>query len=556
MIVDIPEARRAAGATDFQLRSPDIFGEIVNRVLKREHEEKFLPGWRSQGLDQHLVGVWKDPFGPDSQRRILRDLVLAAARDGGAEAIRHAPDDPRYQRLRHGLFAFGHQSSQPVGPQGDNADASAVILGEIVQTVLGEPATEPHVPESEADAIRRQAVDEVVAALRSHTLADTQPRPPESLVFATRHRAYFDYLLAEAVLEEMVSPPHGGAVRIDENFVLWCLEHNIVEHGEGGEAPPFASCLDFVLWHRKSLAKAVAAAEEYLSLPSDTEGFSEELASYLCSFGLALLLRYSQLRGGVVLPGIDTASQRGCTIRILPDLVPTISQLRVESCHFPRLALHDVDLDKVAIVDTILGALEVGNSTWRGVEVAVDVNALLFHGRVELDDCTLEIQCPDDVPIEIEWTPATRLSLRRCRLNVELYDSLREAAQISGGAIQLVECAPIEYEERVRYSPGRQFVNRLVNLARKHGHAEYAVFREKLKGRSRATTVSFTEMLAILAQKGVIESPNDQMIRLTPAGEKARFSGKAAPGQRSYEDVAEFWGPIVELLDEALARKQ
>jgi hypothetical protein len=104
MIMDIPPERRASEVESFQLRSPDIFGEIVDRVLRREHDEKFLPAWHTQGNHQRMSGDWKDPFTPALQKQVFREIVLETARSGGTEALKRSHDDPRYKDIRHGAF--------------------------------------------------------------------------------------------------------------------------------------------------------------------------------------------------------------------------------------------------------------------------------------------------------------------------------------------------------------------------------------------------------------------------------------------------------------------
>jgi hypothetical protein len=39
---------------------------------------------------------------------------------------------------------------------------------------------------------------------------------------------------------------------------------------------------------------------------------------------------------------------------------------------------------------------------------------------------------------------------------------------------------------------------------------------------------------------------------LEPAAQEFMFDGKRRPGQRLYEDVAEFWAPVVEDIDAIL----
>ncbi len=72
-------------------------------------------------------------------------------------------------------------------------------------------------------------------------------------------------------------------------------------------------------------------------------------------------------------------------------------------------------------------------------------------------------------------------------------------------------------------------MNRFVNLSKKHGHPEYGVFREKLKGRSLATSMSLAAALEVLARNRVIESANATMVKMTKDAEPYRYSGKAAP---------------------------
>lgn len=537
-IVDIPPEQRAREANNFQLRSPDIFGEILEGVLRREHEEKFLPAWQGNGYAAKLMNKWKDPFTPELQLCVLRRIVLKVAASGGVGVLRYGITDPRYQRLQHGLFAFGQ-----------NTDPTA-IMREILQEELGEPRVEPHVTEAEAEDVCARAVDHLVEAFRSHTLADTQPDQPKNLVFATRHRAYFDYILAEAVLENLISTISSGVMALDESFILWCIEHNIIERGEQNESPPFASCLNFVLWHRTAVNDAARAVEQYLGIPNGGSAFSEELASYLCSLALSLLLQHGQRRGGAELIGVDAASDRDCTIRIIPDIVPAVSDLTVTSCLFPRLVLRSLNLDRVTVTDTKLGALEIGDdATWRRVILSVDASVLSVHGRIDLEDCVLDVRGPAASAAQIDWTSATKVVLRKCQLSRELYDHLSEQAKLSGSPVQLQDCTPIERYGIEQYSPGRQFINRLINLSKKHGHREYGVYREKLKGLSLATPATFSSALNVLVRCGVIESANDNMIKLTPLAEEERYSGKAVPGQRAYAEVADFWSPIVEQLD-------
>jgi Mrp family chromosome partitioning ATPase len=556
MITGIDEKKRAGEADTFELRSMDIFDQIVGQILKREYEDKFLEAWQKSPGPQ-LTGLWNDPFTPELQRRVLRELVLKVAFDGGAEASRRGDDQKEphrkdYKRLLHGLFTFSHRIPTDAG----NSNA---VLGEIIQEVLGPPEIAAHVPEAEAEAVRADAVRTLVAAFKSHTLADTQAGQLDTLVFATRHRAYFDYMLAAAVLDKLIESLQPGASGIDEDFVLWCLYHHIVEREErGGEygglgEAPFASCLDFVLWHRDAVSAAAAVAESYLGSADGNAAFSEELASYVCSLGLALLLRYGQRRGGAELVGFDAGSQRDGAIRILADVVPAVSDLRFDTCMFPTLVLREVDLRSVTIVGAEFRSLQIGDCLWRDVYMSAEGDALSFHGRVDLEDCVLDIWGDAASSADIEWAPTTKVTLRRCELAEDLFLRLQEQARVSGGVLQLLDCRVIEMLSVPWHSDGRRFVNKLMRLARKDGHPEFGVFREKLRGLTHSPAASFAEALGVLARQDIIMNANEDMIRLTKTAEAKRFSGNAVPGQRSYEDISDFWDPIVRELDEVFA---
>ena len=246
MITDFREEERAREADKFELRSMDIFDQIVGQILEREYKDKFLKAWQKSPGPQ-LTGRWNDPFTPELQRRVLRELVLKVAFDGGAEASRRGDDQKAshhedYKRLRHGLFTFSYGISEDAG----NGNA---VLGEIIQEVLGPPEIAPEVSETEAEAVRVDAVRTLVAAFKSHTLADTQAGQLDTLVFATRHRAYFDYILAAAVLDKLIESLHPGAGGIDEDFVLgvFTITSSSAKNGaastEGGVRHPSLAAL-------------------------------------------------------------------------------------------------------------------------------------------------------------------------------------------------------------------------------------------------------------------------------------------------------------------------
>ena len=220
---------------------------------------------------------------------------------------------------------------------------------------------------------------------------------------------------------------------------------------------------------------------------------------------------------------------------------------------FPTLVLREVDLRSVTIVGAEFRSLQIGDCSWRDVYISAEGDAMSFHGRVDLEDCVLDIWGDAASFADIEWAPTTKVTLRRCDLAEELFLRLQEQTQVSGGVLQLLECRVIEMRSIPWHSDGRRFVNKLMRLARKDGHPEYGVFREKLRGLTHAPAASFAKALGVLARHDIIINANEDMIRLTKSAEAKRFSGIAAPGQRSYEDISDFWDPIVRELDEVFA---
>lgn len=97
-----------------------------------------------------------------------------------------------------------------------------------------------------------------------------------------------------------------------------------------------------------------------------------------------------------------------------------------------------------------------------------------------------------------------------------------------------------------------RFLNKLQNLARTHGHDDgRATFFMKLQGRQPIKADKLRAVLAFLESQGSVRLQGD-LVFLTSEADRHRFSGKGVPGQRTIRDEWDYWGPIVEGLENVL----
>lgn len=534
IIEEIDVQKRSSAVDNFRITSPDVFGEIVDRVLERE-QRKAENGWQ-QKFGDLLTGSWRSPFGPQLQREILSALVLAVARDGSLEVTRREAVDPRYRQLRHGLFTFTR------GVPGSTADNPLEVLQDILHGHLGPPTVAAHLPGDQVDKISEDALHTLATFYRQHTLADTRPDRPSDLVFATRHRAYFDYILADALLKELLNAlsraPRGGS----EEFVDWCLRHHIFEH-TGSEGPPFASCLDFVLWHHTGASRAQQALDSLLATGAVSDPI---LASYACSLGLALVLRYAMRVGSVQIHGKTFAND--WNLEIADNIVPVVANVNMDGCGLPNLLLTSVGVRNVVVQDSAVQGLVIENATWFNVSLErCSVSRLELRGKVRMEDCLIDVE---DLTVEaVVFDQTGEITLRRCRLGGPVWRAVNEQRSLRPNAIHVIDCEEIEAAEPLEgASRGRRFVDKLMRLLKKDGHERYGVFIYKLRGLTSATGASFPAALRILEERGVIQTKGD-MIEL--CNDAFKYSGKTQLPPR-YEDVANRWDPIVGELDQIL----
>lgn len=90
----------------------------------------------------------------------------------------------------------------------------------------------------------------------------------------------------------------------------------------------------------------------------------------------------------------------------------------------------------------------------------------------------------------------------------------------------------------------RRFLDKLMSLARRHGHGERAVFLMKLQGRQGLIDQDFQHALQALVDLGVVRVSAD-MVFINSEWEQYRYDGKGRPGMPSYDDHREVWEPVV-----------
>lgn len=98
----------------------------------------------------------------------------------------------------------------------------------------------------------------------------------------------------------------------------------------------------------------------------------------------------------------------------------------------------------------------------------------------------------------------------------------------------------------------RRFLNKLMSLARKHGHiGQRAVYIKKLQGRQGLEPDDFKRAIQVLVTLGVAEIRND-MLFISGDWDEHRYDGKGRAGMTSYEDKKEYWRPVLNSISEAL----
>jgi hypothetical protein len=111
-----------------------------------------------------------------------------------------------------------------------------------------------------------------------------------------------------------------------------------------------------------------------------------------------------------------------------------------------------------------------------------------------------------------------------------------------------LETADAEPDERAE-----RFLRMLMNLVRRHGKKDWAVFDKKLQGRQTIKGDSLTNVLSALASMGVV-SLQSSMVILNEPWASARFDGKGRPGLPSLDDHRATWQPVLDTISATLSR--
>ena len=99
----------------------------------------------------------------------------------------------------------------------------------------------------------------------------------------------------------------------------------------------------------------------------------------------------------------------------------------------------------------------------------------------------------------------------------------------------------------------RRLLNKLMSLARKHGHNGLrAVYIKKLEGRQGLDTEEFHRAIAVLGALGVVHE-DGELLFVDEAWDRHRYDGKGREGMPSYADRREIWDPVIEAVSEAIA---
>lgn len=521
-IRDLPPASRMTAVDEFHLSTSDIIGQIVDELLKRERQ-KHAPLWE-ETFSGRLQSESMDPFNPEKQRMVLRQLTLLVASDGTSQSS----DEPNRREFRHGVFL----STRGV----PETDSPREALEALLCQILDPPQVAASVAEKERPGIQSMAAKHLGEAYGGHILASTEPNRPHDLVFALRHRFYFDYFLADALLTEIqraMMTGHG------DELMDWCLDHHV-----GG---PFDGCLDFLAWDPRVGREGVERLRQFFKSGQEVD---DVLASYLLSLSLAVFLRRRVPGRARAIDFAQFAPARDIEFVLAREFLPEeLSDFSVHSCSFPVVTLDSFDVTNVTVESCDFQSLRIIGSPRSRISrchlIDVECELLTFDGTIALSETEL------DVEGDIVVGEGARVELYNCALGERVERSLEEA-RAAGADIIIKSPKPLERLPSfvTTQSPGRRFVSRLMSLLRKEGHTEFAVYMYKLRDRTPGTDPQFSEALEVLQRRGVVYVIGP-MVLMTPQGAAEMYQPRLF-NKPDYDPHDDCWKPIIEELDEVL----
>lgn len=523
-IQDLPPAQRITLADEFKITSSDIFGQIIDQLLKRERD-KLIPSWK-QSFQGRLKSNWHDPLDLQKQKKVLQALTLLVASDGAVKTELKASENDIYRTLRHGVFMYTKGIRRPANKR--------EAMQQIIRSALGTPEVIESVPSSEHDSIIDEALGYLAEAYLGHILADTEPGLPDDLIFAFRHRTYFDYLLADALIARLED-----AIRTKkaENFMQWCQIHHIFE--------TFGTCLDFILWDPRVNGRGMEQVHEFI----DKAQISDDiLASYVISLALTLFLRRGRHLEGVSIEGFSFAPYAKWDLLLIREmLTPSISGLRMRDCSFPRLTVDGIDFRDVVVESCDFEMLCIMTSNFYDCSViGVECNELRLGGTVNFQQSKLELE---ECSVIVE--EGANIEFHNCEVSFHVLEALEESKlmglNITLDRVTAIQPPPVPFTP---LSNGRRFLNKLMALACRGGRKQFSIYEYKLRDRTPGTDEQFVTALACLENHGCIERRLTWIV-LTPKATEHMYSFHPEEEPR-YERHKEFWDPITEELDKIL----
>jgi hypothetical protein len=524
-IIKLPTESRVTAADDFQLSRQNIFGDIVDNLLKRERQ-KFAPLWQ-ESFGGQLQSDWVDAFDYRKQRDVFRKLTLLIAEGTAAEM----PSQDGATDLRHGLF----MTTKGV-PQARNRTEA---WGQVLSGITGLPEIAASVPEEQRSEIQGKAFKHLAEAYAGHILANTEPHRPDDLVFALRHRFYFDYFLADALLGQITQALE---TRRSGGLVDWCMRHHVTDS--------FATCLDFLSWDSRVAVDGWRQLRDFLS---GTDELDEVLASYLVSLGLAILLRRQGRGVEREVQLAQLAPKPQMEILLMNEFLPKeLSHFKITSCTFPKVVLDSLDLANVDVESCDFVSLRIHGKPRAKVTHCrlsdVTCDQLVLDGTVTFSDTSL------DIDGEVVVHDGARVDLFDCEMTDSVRSSFERARD--GGARVTLQCPrTLAYEAPsiATRTPGRRFVNKLMSLLRKEGHAEFGVYYYKLRDRTPGTGAQFDRALSLLEHHGCLRK-SGPIIEMTDVGAAHMYQHRMY-GRPDYNAHDDYWGPIVRDLDYILTAR-
>ena len=415
-ILDLPISQRMTQADAFKLTSSDIFGQIVNQLLQRERD-KLDPSWR-QSFKDRLKPSWLDPMENKKQRNILQKLTLLVASDGAVETDVKAAENDIYKVLRHGVFLHTKGVSRSTNKQ--------EAMQRILRDIMGTPEVNETISEKERDSVIDEALAHLSEAYLGHILANTEPGLPDELIFAFRHRTYFDYLLADALITKLED-----TIRTKETdaFFQWCQVNHIFDI--------FSTCFDFILWDPRINGNALKQLNKFIETAEIGDDF---IASYVVSLALTLFIRRGLHLEGKIIEGFSLAPYANWELLLIKEMLPPhISGLVINDCSFPNVTIDGIDFEDVSIQYCDFETLRLLSSTLSNCRiVSVECKKFSLGGTVCIQDSKIELE-EGDLIIEDN----AKIEIHNCEVSRSVIQTI-EAARLIGANVIVDNVVPIQ----------------------------------------------------------------------------------------------------------------